>query len=164
MAESSYQDFFRNVTGHEALPYQLRYARNPFSPTLLIVPTGLGKTDTVLVPWLHAQASQAGACPVRLILVLPRQNLTRQTAANARLRSKRAGLEERVRVLELMGGSEDNQDKLGPWEPAIIVCTQDMYFSRALNRGYARRPPRWPIDFALYNQDCLVVHDFQESI
>ncbi len=158
MAES-YQDFFRNITGYEVLPYQLRYAGNPFSPTLIIVPTGLGKTDTVLVPWLYARACRVETCPTRLILVLPRQNLTRQTAANARSRRDAAGLEEQVRVLELMGGSEDNQDTLGPYQPAIIVCTQDMYFSRALNRGYAKRPPRWPIDFALYNQDCLVVHD-----
>lgn len=158
MAEP-YPDFFRRVTGNAALPYQLRYAGNPFAPTLIIVPTGLGKTDTVLVPWLYAQAAHDVRCPTRLILVLPRQNLTRQTAANACSRRDDAGLVEQVRVLELMGGSGDNDETLQPWQPAIIVCTQDMYFSRALNRGYARRPPRWPIDFALYNQDCLVVHD-----
>ncbi len=65
----------------------------------------------------------------------------------------------RIPVLELMAGSKGNKETLGPTEPAIIVCTQDMYFSRALNRGYARKAPRWPIDFALYNQDCLIVLD-----
>jgi CRISPR-associated endonuclease/helicase Cas3 len=59
-----------------------------------------------------------------------------------------------------MGGSDDNDDRtLGPDEPAIIVSTQDLYLSRALNRGYARRAPRWPIDFALFNNDCLLVFD-----
>jgi CRISPR-associated endonuclease/helicase Cas3 len=60
----------------------------------------------------------------------------------------------------LMAGSEDNKENdLRPNEPAIIVSTQDLYISRALNRGYARKAPRWPIDFALYNQDCLIVYD-----
>jgi reverse gyrase len=97
MAES-YQDFFRRVTGNEALPYQLRYARNPFSPTLVIVPTGLGKTDTVLVPWLYAQVSKTNS-PTRLILVLPRQNLTRQTTSNATCRRDAAGLADQVGTL-----------------------------------------------------------------
>jgi CRISPR-associated endonuclease/helicase Cas3 len=155
----SYREFFSKVTGKEILPYQERYGRNPFASTLLVVPTGLGKTDSVLLPWLYAQASNDPAVPTRLIIVLPRQNLTLQTAKNARMRVSAAGLADRVRVLELMAGSDDNDETLRPDCTAIIVCTQDMYFSRALNRGYARRPPRWPIDFALYNQDCLIVHD-----
>jgi CRISPR-associated endonuclease/helicase Cas3 len=151
-----YPEFFLRVTGNSLLPYQERYARNPFCPTLLNVGTGLGKTDAVLMPWLHARATGAPA-PRRLIIVLPRQNLTKQTAENARRRLETARLS--IRVLELMGGSGDNDETLRPDEPAIIVATQDLYFSRALNRGYARRPPRWPIDFALYNQDCLIVLD-----
>jgi CRISPR-associated endonuclease/helicase Cas3 len=157
--QESYPEFFRNVTGKDPLPYQERYGRNPFSSTLLVVPTGLGKTDAALLPWLYAQARNDPSVPTRLIIVLPRQNLTVQTAKNARIRVSAAGLDGRVRVLELMAGSEDNDDTLRPDCTAIIVCTQDMYFSRALNRGYARRPPRWPIDFALYNQDCLIVLD-----
>ena len=155
----SYPEFFRTVTGNSILPYQERYGSNPFSPTLLIIPTGLGKTDAVLLPWLYARASGTHA-PTRLIIVLPRQNLTAQTARNARERRDKAGFSnDNIKVLEPMAGSDDNKEKLRPDEAAIIVCTQDLYFSRALNRGYARRPPRWPIDFALYNQDCLIVLD-----
>jgi CRISPR-associated endonuclease/helicase Cas3 len=154
----SYPEFFRLVTGSEILPYQSRYGRDPFSSQLIIVPTGLGKTDSVLLPWLYARKYRDQKAPTRLIIVLPRQNLTAQTAKNARTRVASAGLDGVV-VLELMAGSEDKDKTLRPNQPAIIVCTQDMYFSRALNRGYARRPPRWPIDFALYNQDCLVVLD-----
>jgi CRISPR-associated endonuclease/helicase Cas3 len=155
----SYPDFFFRVTNKQLLPYQERYGRNPFSPTLLVIPTGLGKTDAVLMPWLHARATRDCSAPTRLILVLPRQNLTAQTARNARERVETAGLAREVRVLELMAGSDDNDEKLRPDKPAIIVSTQDLYFSRALNRGYARRPPRWPMDFAIYNQDCLIVLD-----
>jgi CRISPR-associated endonuclease/helicase Cas3 len=153
----SYPEFFYRVTKNRLLPYQERYALDPFSRTLLIVPTGLGKSDAVLMPWLYAQAYGDRSAPTRLILVLPRQNLTTQTAANARTRVETAGLD--IQVLELLAGSRDNDEKLRPDQPTIIVATQDLYFSRALNRGYARRPPRWPIDFALYNQDCLIVLD-----
>ena len=152
----SYPAFFSRVTNNQPLPYQERYGSDPFSRTLLIIPTGLGKTDAVLLPWLYARATDRAA-PKRLILVLPRQNLTAQTGANARQRVHAAKLE--IRVLGLMAGSSDNDEKLRLDEPAIVVATQDLYFSRALNRGYARRPPRWPIDFALYNQDCLIVLD-----
>lgn len=151
-----YLDFFKQITGNSPLPFQEEYAKAPFTSTLLTIPTGLGKTDAVLVPWLYAHATGQSA-PTRLIVVLPRQNLTAQTARIAKNRVASAGLS--VRVLELMAGSEDNDEKLAPDEHAIIVSTQDLYFSRALNRGYARRPPRWPIDFALYNQDCLIVLD-----
>jgi CRISPR-associated endonuclease/helicase Cas3 len=58
-----------------------------------------------------------------------------------------------------MGGSADNDLTLGPEEPAILVGTQDLLVSRALNRGYARSPFRWPIDFALLNNDTQWVFD-----
>jgi len=62
-------------------------------------------------------------------------------------------------VLELMGGSEDNNYTLSPDQNAICVGTQDVLLSRALNRGYARKPFRWPLDFGLLNNDCLWVFD-----
>lgn len=153
----SYAEFFNRITGHRPLPYQLRYGGSPFSSTLLIVPTGLGKTEAVLMPWVYARATGDASAPTRLIFVLPRQNLTAQTARIARERVQEAGLN--LPVLELMAGSADNKETLGPGDAAVIVSTQDLFFSRALNRGYARRPPRWPVDFAIYNQDCLIVLD-----
>jgi CRISPR-associated endonuclease/helicase Cas3 len=62
-------------------------------------------------------------------------------------------------VVELMGGSEDLDRKLLPHEPAILVGTQDILVSRTLNRGYAQSPFRWPIDFALLNNDAAWVCD-----
>jgi reverse gyrase len=73
--------FFSQITGKTMLPYQQRYAQRPFEPTLMQIPTGLGKTLTVMVPWLHA-VSCGKAAPTRLIIVLPRQNLTEQTLQN----------------------------------------------------------------------------------
>jgi CRISPR-associated endonuclease/helicase Cas3 len=152
-------EFFLALTGREILPYQLRFGAEPFSSTLLIAPTGLGKTDAVLVPWLHAVCSGDTQVPTRLIFTLPRQNLTEQVARVAQERVEDAGLRERVSVHELMGGSSDNRRTVAPDQHAILVGTQDILISRALNRGYARRPFRWPIDFALLNNDCLWVLD-----
>lgn len=151
-------EFFLSITGKEILPYQVRYGADPFTPTLLNVPTGLGKTDAVLVPWLHTKATGISS-PTRFIFTLPRRNLTEQTAKIARERVTAAGLKDRVKVLELMGGSGDNREHLAPDQPAILIGTEDILLSRALNRGYARNPFRWPVDFALLNNDCLWVFD-----
>jgi CRISPR-associated endonuclease/helicase Cas3 len=153
----NYSEFFKQVTSHQPLPYQERLAEDPFTSKLLIVPTGLGKTDAVLVPWIYAQCYQLPA-PTRLAMVLPRQNLTSQTACIVRERLHAADLDG-IEVMEMLGGSDDNHRVQRPDRPAVIVATQDLFFSRALNRGYARRPQRWPVDFALYNQDCLIVLD-----
>ncbi|HWR52523.1 MAG TPA: DEAD/DEAH box helicase [Bryobacteraceae bacterium] len=152
--------FFERVTGKAILPYQARYASEPFTSTLLSVPTGLGKTDTVLIPWLYSVANPGIVRPpLRLVFTLPRCNLTEQVADIARDRIERAGLAREVEVLELMGGSSDNKRTAAPDRPTIIVGTQDILISRALNRGYARRPFRWPLDFALLNNDCLWIFD-----
>jgi len=42
---------------------------------------------------------------------------------------------------------------------SILIGTQDQLFSRALNRGYSMSRHRWPIHFALLNNDCLWVMD-----
>ncbi len=56
-------------------------------------------------------------------------------------------LAERSPIL-LMGGEEDDPEKaewdLYPETPAILIGTQDMLLSRALNRGYSMSRYRWP--------------------
>jgi len=63
----------------------------------------------------------------------------------------------------LMGG-EDADSKKAAWDiyperPAILIGTQDMLLSRALNRGYAMSRQRWPMHFGLLNSDCMWVMD-----
>jgi CRISPR-associated endonuclease/helicase Cas3 len=58
-----------------------------------------------------------------------------------------------------MGGEIDEDWELDPERPAILVGTQDMLLSRALNRGYAMSRYRWPVHFGLLNNDCLWVCD-----
>ncbi len=147
----TYADFFLRVTECCALPYQLRLNESPAPYTALSIPTGLGKTDAVLVDWLARRPT------TRLIWCLPGRALTRQIAKNAHTRVGAARAD--VRILELMGGCDDLDLTLAPDEPAILVGTQDILVSRALNRGYARSPFRWPIDFALLNNDAQWVFD-----
>ena len=66
---------------------------------------------------------------------------------------------DRVGVHVLMGGEDADEWDLHPEHKAIIIGTQDMLVSRALNRGYAAGRSRWPIQFGLLNTDCLWVFD-----
>jgi CRISPR-associated endonuclease/helicase Cas3 len=63
----------------------------------------------------------------------------------------------------LMGGEKLDEPyrqwDLYPEKPAILIGTQDMLLSRALNRGYGMSRYRWPVHFAMLNTDCLWVLD-----
>ena len=58
-----------------------------------------------------------------------------------------------------MGGEEKADWHLYPENDAILIGTQDMLLSRALNRGYGASRFHWPIDFGLLNNYCLWVFD-----
>ena len=64
-----------------------------------------------------------------------------------------------VGVHVLMGGDVDEEWYLHPEQDAVIIGTQDMLLSRALNRGYALSRFRWPVPYGLLNNDALWVLD-----
>ncbi len=64
-----------------------------------------------------------------------------------------------VPVFRLLGGEETVEWEGHPEREAVLVGTQDMLLSRALNRGYAMKPYHWPIAFGLVNVDALWVVD-----
>lgn len=64
-----------------------------------------------------------------------------------------------VKVVVLMGGESDTDWMQTPEEEQIIIGTQDMLLSAALNRGYAMSRFRWPYAFGLLNNDCLWCFD-----
>jgi CRISPR-associated endonuclease/helicase Cas3 len=66
---------------------------------------------------------------------------------------------DRIAVTVLMGGEDKDEWDLYPERDAIIIGTQDMLLSRALNRGYGMSKYRWPMHFGLLNNDCLWVMD-----
>jgi CRISPR-associated endonuclease/helicase Cas3 len=72
---------------------------------------------------------------------------------------KRLGLSDKIKVHVLMGGEDASDWDANPEQEAILVGTQDMLLSRALNRGFGMSRYRWPVHFALLNNDCLWVLD-----
>jgi CRISPR-associated endonuclease/helicase Cas3 len=153
-----YLEFFTVATAHRPFRFQNKFRSEGGRHVILRAPTGLGKTETVLVSWLHRRATEPDATPRRLLWCLPGRALTEQVARVAEECVKQlvsAGLSAHVPVYRLLGSSEDNKVTVRPDETAIMVGTQDILLSRALNRGYARNPFRWPIDLALLNNDCL---------
>jgi CRISPR-associated endonuclease/helicase Cas3 len=65
----------------------------------------------------------------------------------------------RFEVHVLMGGDVSDTWDATPERECILIGTQDMLLSRALNRGYAMSRFRWPVHFGLLNNDCLWVLD-----
>lgn len=64
-----------------------------------------------------------------------------------------------IPVHVLMGGEAVADWDSYPDQDAILLGTQDMLLSRAMNRGYAMSRSRWPVQFGLLNNDCLWVFD-----
>ncbi len=159
MPEPSFTEFFRRAAGHSPHPWQEALASLPLADRLIRIPTGFGKTAGTLLTWaFHRCLRHDLRWPTRLAFCLPMRVLVEQTAASTAEFLAKAQLSE-VGVHVLMGGRECEDWYRYPEAPAILVGTQDMLLSRALNRGYASRRARWPMEFGLLNQDCLWVMD-----
>ncbi len=166
----TFTDFFRLATqstqepgGRSPYPYQERFATADPLPHLLRAPTGAGKTATAVLGWLWRYFKSGKPTPRRLVYCLPMRVLVEQSEREAKkwianLRQADA-IDQDVPVHVLMGGVESEKWFLHPEKPAVLIGTQDMLLSRALNRGYAASRFHWPIDFGLLNNDCLWVFD-----
>ena len=160
----TFTDLFVKATGFNPYPYQQRLAEGGSLPALLKVPTGTGKTEAAVLGWLYRHfehPSQQVRCrtPRRLVYCLPMRTLVEQTAERVRFWLDNLDRVEDIGMVKLLGGAPRAQWYLHPEKPAIIIGTQDMLLSRALNRGYGSSPFMWPVEFALLNNDCLWVMD-----
>ncbi len=145
---------------------------------LINIPTGLGKTAAVVLAWLWNRVHHSDVkWPRRLVYCLPMRTLVEQTEreiskwlTNLWNRADELGLKgdakqelewlDKHSPIILMGGEEaDRGWDIWPEKPAILIGTQDMLLSRALNRGYGMSRYRWPMHFGLLNNDCLWVMD-----
>lgn len=162
-----YPEWFGRVTGHGTPhPWQRELGvASECIDRLIRIPTGMGKTEGVLAAWVwHRLVRKDSSWPRRLVWCLPMRVLVEQTAEAARQLLERIGEQYPDALLDvgvhlLMGGVELEDWHLHPEKPAILVGTQDMLLSRALNRGYAAGRARWPLEYGLLNQDCLWVMD-----
>lgn len=158
----NFNKWFSESTGYtRPQSWQSELAMNyDCSNRLIRIPTGLGKTLGVLSTWLfHRIVRDNGSWPRRLVWCLPMRTLVEQTASEAQKIISTAGLNDRVDVHRLLGGVEETQWYANPEREAILVGTQDMLLSRALNRGYAMGRAAWPRAFGLINCDALWVMD-----
>lgn len=156
-----FRDWFKQVTEYEPRPWQIRLADDKVMRSRVIrIPTGMGKTLGVLAAWTyHRVKCRNPSWPRRLVWCLPMRVLTEQTVAEARVFLEKTGVASDVKVHMLMGGHDAGDWHLFPEREAVIVGTQDMLLSRALNRGYASGRARWPMEFGLLSQDTLWVLD-----
>lgn len=155
--------YFTKATGYAPFDYQRLLAGGnsgkPCESHLINVPTGLGKTAAVVLAWLWNRVELKLEWPRRLVYCLPMRTLVEQTAENARDWVKALGFSGTIGIHILMGGEEMEEWDIHPERLAILIGTQDMLLSRALNRGYGMSRYRWPIQFGLLNNDCLWVFD-----
>ncbi|MCW5757131.1 MAG: CRISPR-associated helicase Cas3' [Phycisphaeraceae bacterium] len=165
LTDVQFEIVFERATSVTPFPYQQAFARE--LPTLVHVPTGLGKTAMAFMGWLwrrrFAKKEIREATPRRLVYCLPMRVLVEQTRTNAVQwisSLKDSGLPvDDVPVHVLMGGEDEPEWDIHPERDSIIIGTQDMLLSRALNRGYGASRARWPMHFGLLNTDCLWVFD-----
>jgi CRISPR-associated endonuclease/helicase Cas3 len=155
-------ELYRTAFGAPRLtpfPYQEKLAPVPLCNRALVLPTGAGKTAAAVLSWLYQLEANRESTPGRLVYCLPMRALVEQTRQSIEKWLKALGLDKEIALCTLMGGDVEDGWELAPDRPAIVVATQDMVLSRALNRGYAMNRYRWPVDFALLNNDCLWVMD-----
>ena len=160
----TFREFFANATEHQPYPYQARLAEGERMPKLLRVPTGAGKTEAAILGWMyrsfyHPDPDVRGCTPRRLVYCLPMRTLVEQTVKRVCDWLDKLDMRDEIEVVMLMGGEPRTQWYLEPEKPTIVVGTQDMLLSRALNRGYGNSPFMWPVEYGLLNNDCLWVMD-----
>lgn len=172
---SRFDRLFETATGFRPYEYQVRLACGDHSARgsedrmgissacesmLIDVPTGFGKTSAVVLAWLWNRIIQRrGDWPRRLVYCLPMRTLVEQTFQNAHQWLDRLDLPNPIGLHMLMGGEDAGKWDINAVGNAVLVGTQDMLLSRALNRGYGMSQYRWPMHFGLLNNDCLWVMD-----
>ena len=183
MSRRSFRSFFKAATGLRTDPheYQANLAECGHLPDILAVPTGCGKTAAAVLSWAWRRRRECPdsdirqRTPRRLVYCLPMRSLVEQVHddivkwfANLgwlqRPQPSTVGYRpnwssDEVPVFRLMGGEEAAEWEAQPEREAVLVGTQDMLLSRALNRGYAMKPYYWPISFGLVNVDALWILD-----
>ena len=165
-----FDQYFKQLSGGKHRhPWQYELSEPSECKNRLVrIPTGFGKTLGVFATWLwHRVQNNNDTWPRRLVWCLPMRVLVEQTESEVRSALERLGLlwdgegdhDGKVGVHLLMGGADAGRWHLYPESHSVLIGTQDMLLSRAMNRGYASPRARWPMEFGLLNQDALWVMD-----
>lgn len=157
-AYDGFEDFFKVATGNSPYPYQKHLSEGSI-PSVIKVQTGAGKTEAaILSVWLWRRLNNNNV-PRRLVYCLPRRTLVEQTVGRVRTWLQKLDLADRIGIVQFMGGSSNDDFTMYPARECVIVGTQDMLISSALNRAYGQDPYSWPIIFGMLNNDCIWIMD-----
>ena len=168
---------FHALTGEDPYPWQRRVYREFVAgriPVALAIPTGLGKTESVLLAVLARLSNPE--LPRRVVYIVDRRAIVDQTAAVIRSWIERIGaLPELARAFDrcaafpaacpvglgvLRGGlADDGKWRLDPARPTVVVGTVDMVGSRLLFCGYGAGRSRRAMDAGVLGHDALVMLD-----
>ena len=174
MNTSWFKTEFQALTGYAPYPWQEqvfdKFVQGEI-PTNMGLPTGSGKTSTIVV-WLLAFIKNP-ALPRRMVYVVDRRSVVDQATAvvekmvtqlspevNDALKAYSLKDEAVLGVSTLRGEFVDNREwsKL-PFRPAVLVGTVDMVGSRLLFSGYGDGAYSRPKQAGLLGNDTLVVFD-----
>ena len=183
LGRSDFNAFMREVTGFDPFPWQRRLLDTVLStgwPELLDLPTGTGKTTTLLIA-LFALAVAPERSPRRIALIVDRRIIVGQVdgfarrietalgdpqrPVSARVAARLRGLcsaadAKPVRVVQLRGGIARDDSWIGsPDQPTIIASTVDQIGSRLLFRGYGVSEGMRPIHAGILSRDSLFLLD-----
>lgn len=192
MNVKDFDSFMRQVHGHPPFPWQLQEVEEALEretwPSLVDVPTGLGKTSMLDIAVFLLAMSAGGEAPTslgrrRIYMVVDRRIVVDQAEQHGQLiadaldnaepgticqevaerlrslSSARAG-DPVLRVVKMRGGVTWDAAWLPrPDLPAIVTGTVDQVGSRLFFRGYGVSARRRPIDAALVGTDSVIMID-----
>lgn len=155
-----YAAWFERVTKMQPHDWQTELAGDTECRDRTIrIPTGFGKTAGTMLAWLFHRVELGNRTwPTRLVFCLPMRVLVEQTERSIKAWLEAAGHGE-VPVFVLLGGREEARWVERLDRPAVLIGTQDMLLSRALNRGYGSARGLWPMEMGLLHHDALWIID-----
>lgn len=156
---SDYAEWFERITDQVPYAWQANLGETEIcDDRILRIPTGFGKTAGTSLAWLFRRCILGDQrWPRRLVFCLPMRVLVEQTESVLEEWVRRANLD--IPVVTLLGGREAARWVDAIDRPSILVGTQDMLLSRALNRGYGSARGLWPMEFGALHHDVLWVAD-----
>ncbi|ABK76792.1 helicase [Cenarchaeum symbiosum A] len=164
-----FASFFTTATKHPRgpFPYQEKLAYTSFGeiPDTLILPAGSGRTEAaVLSLWLWRIYCREPGIPRRLVYCLPSGALVEQIASRARGWLWNLKWNKKVDVRYFMGGSEGYASNIDLAKPCIMIGTQDILLSGALNHMYGQRAGIFPVAAAMLNNDSIWIMDEAQTM
>ncbi|WP_216918009.1 type I-G CRISPR-associated helicase/endonuclease Cas3g [Nocardia noduli] len=179
----TFAQFHEGLYGVEPFPWQQALADRVATegwPDTIDIPTGLGKTRTIVIAVWHlaAQIAHGGTrtAPLRVLHVVDRTTIVDQThqdlqilhdalhhgsddsvAAVAAVLGERFGTP--LVIAKIHGGAADDGEWIAVDKPTVVTMTAHQAVSRALFRGFGVSPAMAPVHAALLGVDSLILLD-----